>query len=419
MRPIWVSLLIWAGVLACIPVVEHGREWTEQWMPKGEDLSDEIVGMEDIDEIDTTILADVTPEEEYEAPEAVGLDGFFAALKGADTMSVRVAHYGDSQIEEDRITSILRLHLQDQYGGDGVGLIPMHQTIPTRTLRQRLYLSGEPQTVGGGPKRYLVFGPKEMRLEDKLYGPMGQVAVMDNELVEGSEDARLELTPLKVPNYKRAFRHSMVRLLADSSIRMTEEEDGVHLRGKGRVYGLMLDSKTGVHVDNIPMRGCLGTVFSEMDANQLRRYFRDENVRLIILQYGGNFVAGAKTEGGIRSAVSGLRMQVRLLRRLAPEASILFIGPGDMLRKGESGELETNPLVPYMDRLLAKMAEEEKIAYYSLYHAMGGSGSMLEWQEKGWAASDGVHFSQRGADKAGEELWEWLNQETSWSEEKR
>ncbi len=36
---------------------------------------------------------------------------------------VRVLHYGDSQIEGDRISSFLRNRLQKQFGGYGVGLI--------------------------------------------------------------------------------------------------------------------------------------------------------------------------------------------------------------------------------------------------------------------------------------------------------
>jgi hypothetical protein len=58
------------------------------------------------------------------------LAAFYAALDSASSQSVRVVHYGDSQIEEDRITNVLRERWQKAYGGGGVGLIPLHQTIP-------------------------------------------------------------------------------------------------------------------------------------------------------------------------------------------------------------------------------------------------------------------------------------------------
>ena len=148
---------------------------------------------------------------------------FYQALDSADMMPVRVVHYGDSQIEEDRITNILRERWQQAYGGGGVGLIPLHQTIPTRSIAQRLSINGSIQSPQGGPKRYLVYGPRSMRLSNNDYGVMGQVAMMDSNLVAGSEDVVLTIEPiakkLKTYNY-----FSRVRLLTDSAYVMKNFE---------------------------------------------------------------------------------------------------------------------------------------------------------------------------------------------------
>ena len=54
------------------------------------------------------------------------LDNFFKALeKESKTGTVRVAHYGDSQIEGDRITSYLRENFQKEFGGEGIGYAPV------------------------------------------------------------------------------------------------------------------------------------------------------------------------------------------------------------------------------------------------------------------------------------------------------
>ncbi|MCA0388031.1 MAG: hypothetical protein LCH52_06000 [Bacteroidetes bacterium] len=62
-------------------------------------------------------------------PETSGkkaLDNFFEALeKESKTGTVRVAHYGDSQIEGDRITSYLRENFQKEFGGEGIGYAPV------------------------------------------------------------------------------------------------------------------------------------------------------------------------------------------------------------------------------------------------------------------------------------------------------
>ena len=132
-----------------------------------------------------------------------------------------------------------------------------------------------------------------------------------------------------------------------------------------------------------------------------------ENVRLIILQFGGNAIPSNQNPGTIQSIVRGLREQVRFLQACAPQASFLFIGPSDMLTQTD-GEWHTFPMVPYMDKLLRKMALEENIAYFSLYRWMGGAGSMMRWQEIGLAGSDGIHFTRAGARKAGNAVADWI-----------
>jgi lysophospholipase L1-like esterase len=109
----------------------------------------------------------------------------------------------------------------------------------------------------------------------------------------------------------------------------------------------------------------------------------------------------------IAGAVKRLREQVRYLQECAPETGILFIGPSDMTTI-VNGEKQTYPLLPYMDRLLRKMALEENIAYFSLFQWMGGSGSMMRWEEIGLAGKDGIHFTRTGARKAGNAVAKWL-----------
>lgn len=327
---------------------------------------------------------------------------FYASLNKSDQHMIRVLHYGDSQIEEDRMTQQIREALQARYGGKGVGLMPLAQTIPSLTVKQSLYLNGRFANPSISMQRYMVYGPKSMQRTDGLYGVMGQMAVMNDSLSKGSENVRVICKPAV-----QSALYEHWRVLADSSVHYTIHGDTMDLTGRGNVYGLSQESTTGVIVDNLPMRGCLGLVFTKMDSTQLATTYRDLNVRLIIMQYGGNAIPFNRNPGTISAIVKGLREQVQYLQACAPEASILFIGPSDMLTQTD-GEWHTYPMVPYMDRLLRKMALEENIAYFSLYRWMGGAGSMLRWQEVGLAGSDGVHFNRAGARKAGNAVAEWI-----------
>lgn len=370
--------------------------------------------------VDTIVVADTLPVEqpkpvetpkEIETPKVavasttdsrVFLQTFYASLSEAGSKRIRVMHYGDSQIEEDRMTLQIRKALQAKYGGSGVGLMPLAQTIPSMSERQQLFMNGRLVHPSSGPRRYFVYGFKRDQRTDRKYGVMGQMSQMDDSLVPGSEQIMAVCTPKD-----NKARYTRWQVFADSTIQHTLSGDTVWLEGKGNVYGLSQESETGVIVDNIPMRGCLGTVFTKMDSTQLADFYREQNVRLIILQFGGNAIPYNQKPGTIHGIVRSLREQVRFIKSCAPQASILFIGPSDM-RTQEDGEWRTYPMVPYMDKLLNKMALEEHIAYFSLFRWMGGSGSMKKWQEAGLAGSDGIHFYRSGARKAGNAVAEWM-----------
>lgn len=350
-------------------------------------------------------------------PSAKALDAFIASLEETNHRAVRVVHYGDSQIEEDRITATIRRQLQSLYGGGGPGLLPLQQTIPTRTIKQWLTIDEERLTSKNGPKRYLVYGPKYQQRDTSAYGPMGQVALMDTTLRKGSDHIVMHIEPYGKKTSANYF--SQVRLFKTDSIEVnarsghiltlpdSTSECTLELVGQGEVYGVSLETPTGVIVDNIPMRGGSGNVFTNMSAQQLSQFFRETNTKLIILQFGGNVMPWAETPERVRGYAYSMRRQIRYLRACAPEASILFVGPSDMTTVVE-GEKTSYEMLPLMDEQLARMALSEGIAYWSLYKAMGGWNSMIEWHEKGLAASDGVHFTQAGANKAGNMLWKWL-----------
>ena len=348
--------------------------------------------------------------------QAVGvLDKFIEGLQEAGEKQVRVVHYGDSQIEEDRITSTLRTYLQNEYGGLGPGLLPLVQTIPTRTVVQYLLIDGQRVTAREGPKRYFVYGPKnQQRDSSNHYGIMGQVAVLDSLC----DSVTMHIEPygkLTSANYFSQLRVWATRdILVDGSrrhqgaLRDTLTRLNIDISGIGEVYGVSLESATGVIVDNIPMRGGSGNVFTKMNRKQLTDFYAETNTRLIILQFGGNVMPWANTEERVRGYAYSMRKQIRFLRECAPNASILFIGPSDMLTVVD-GEKMSYPTIAYMDQQLARISAAEGIAYWSLFKAMGGEGSMQVWQEKGLASSDGVHFYRSGANRAGELLWQWIS----------
>lgn len=470
MKPRHIAYIIWTIIVllgvVCLLVPDDGfslGQYTLRWPTLAEalDLKEDTIQRDDfgcaddsilvdmdtmgvlatghILERDTAVLTDTIQKKSQPVVPNVDivntdlrayLSAFYAALDSADTMPVRVVHYGDSQIEEDRITNVLRERWQKLYGGGGVGLLPLHQTIPTQSIRQWLSIDGVVQTTQGGPKRYLIYGPRSMRLSTDNYGVMGQLARLDTLLVPGSDSLVVNIEPLSSKRYTYNY-FNRLRLLSDSILGFVLANDTtyhlsacsdspialadsttrceIHLHGCGNVYGISLETPTGVLVDNIPMRGCSGNIFTRIDSAALSHFYHTTNTRLIILQFGGNMIPQTENPSTLKGYVTTLRRQVRYMRSLAPQASILFIGPSDMSTRID-GQLQTYPLLPYLDQLLQQMAQQEHIAYWSIYEAMGGHNSMITWHDKGLAGSDYVHFTRSGANRIGRQLYDWLHQ---------
>ncbi len=79
------------------------------------------------------------------------LDDLFHLFESAkkENKTYRIMHYGDSQIEMDRISSIIREHLQGIFGGNGNGLVPAIQSVATYSLVQ---------SASGALTRYTLIG---------------------------------------------------------------------------------------------------------------------------------------------------------------------------------------------------------------------------------------------------------------------
>ena len=170
------------------------------------------------------------------------------------------------------------------------------------------------------------------------------------------------------------------------------------------IFGVMLDASTGISLDNVAMRGCSGTVFTITQRSTLEPFFNHENVKLIILQYGGNSVPYMNKEKSIQGYKNSMIAQVKLFQSMAPKAKILFVGPADM-STNVKGEKQTYPQLEPTIKILKEVCAETGIAYWDLYEAMGGHNSMIKWVESNLAGKDYLHFTREGASKVADMLY--------------
>lgn len=338
-----------------------------------------------------------------QTPDLCYFDSLFYALDQAKEQHVRIIHYGDSQLEEDRITSSLREHFQTEFGGGGPGMQPAMQTVRKMTVSQ----STTPQL-----NYYLIYGPASTRASHRAYGPMGQFSHLNGSV-------SLRYTGLKsdrFPHCQKFNRVTLMRSVGDSLRMEVHDYDSLqtsvtlNISGPTDIYGILLDQRIGVAMDNVPMRGASGDFFSTIQQSTMRPFFKQQNVRLIILQYGGNAVPYLRSDDAIERFCLNIQKQIRYFQQLKPEARILFIGPSDMSTTIQ-GQKQTYPQLPTLVDMLSRKVTEAGAAFWNMYEAMGGEGSMIQWVDARpqLAGEDYVHFTHKGAQRISDLLYETID----------
>jgi lysophospholipase L1-like esterase len=356
------------------------------------------------------------------------LDKAFRAFDHAASSSkpVRIMHYGDSQIEGDRITSFLRNNLQKKFGGMGVGFVPVRQPYD--------FSFSIHQESSDNWLLYTLYGNRDTTISRSRYGVLASFCrfVPDPDSTgrkHKNEEAWVYFSssPYSYSNtrhfqqcrifYSRNRSPFIAELyengeLADadmypqsSSLKSIQwhfenpvEKIKIVFKGTASpdIYGIALDGRSGIAVDNIAMRGSSGLVFSKMDPEQLKAHYNDLNVKMIILQFGGNVVP--YLTNNYKYYENLFSTQLERLRQIMPDVAIIVIGVADMSVK-ENGRYVSYPNIEEVRNAMKKATLNANGVYWDMYRAMGGKNSMPSWvfADPPLASKDFVHFNARGA----------------------
>ncbi len=351
-------------------------------------------------------------------------DPLFESLDSAKQNAevIRIVHYGDSQIEGDRISGYLREQLQKRFGGMGFGMIPAIQIIPSM---------GVYQNYSGSLVRHAMWGEEVPRASNRRYGPMAQ-------MVKVYDQGSVSVYPSRQA-YELGKKFSMVRLIfgnnqapfsaslsaqgvsygektTNDSItgvqiftwKLSEPSSKatININGTAEIYGITFDGDFGVTVDNIPMRGSAGTVFTAIDKHHLTQCYKLLSAKMLILQYGGNVMPAVTGMKSIDWYIVAIEKEITFLKDTNPQSVILFIGPSDMSRNID-GQMRTWPYLKEMNEALKNVSLRNGIAYWDMFHAMGGENSMPEWVKTypPLASTDYIHFTQLGAKTIAEMIY--------------
>ncbi len=361
---------------------------------------------------------------------------------------VRALHLGDSQIEGDRITGYIRERFQRQFGGCGLGLVPISEPFDSRNnlvIRagnnwQKYFIYGTPEP---GPHnrygllhsyfKYLLFSEKDSMLNDSL-NPSPEKPAARHGMVQfqimnkGFPKSKLyERVSVWLSNKKASTEVSLrvgkeyatFNPKASDSLRMVQYEPALpaqkiemHISSKSvpDVYGVCFDCSTGIAFDNVPLRGSSGTELVKFNQAFLAEQLKAMKVRFVILQFGVNVVPTEVANYAFYEQM--FYKELMALRKAGPGIQLLVVSVTDMAKRVD-GRYVSYQNIPAVRNAQRNAAFKAGVPFWDLYEAMGGLNSMYSWAhaEPSLAAKDYTHFSPKGAQIVGEMLYKAIMRE--------
>ncbi len=376
-----------------------------------EDLSNEL------QQYDTTVGSNARDISLYNHPGIItsfnvdtSMPGLPALMQKLSTIKhykkgkVRIAWLGDSMIEGDLLTQTVRKRLQAFFGGSGVGFVTAtslsapyrttvthkwtgewkEQNFKTKPLTEAIYISGHVfNTDNGSIKLKDNTGTDSTQLYKYLFcGPLAQFNIAVNGLS----------TTYNAPN---KFNKILLEKSNSRSIEVSVNTSTLP------VYGISLETNTGIIIDNLSFRGITGIELKNLDISLLESIQKEAQYDLIILEYGANLMF-KPNDADYSWFEKNIIPVVKRVKEHLPNAEMLIISTSDRAFKYEDG-WKTAVGIDNLLKMQAKMAYVNNTAFFNMYTSMGGRGTIVKWADSTplLANKDYIHPNHKGAEILG------------------
>ena len=336
---------------------------------------------------------------------------------------VRIIYYGDSQVEGDRVTSLLRKELRKVGGGTGPGMIsPVMPVMYTRSWVVR---------SSSNWKRYTLLDYRNGTLSHNRLGPMLALCrfTPPGDTMKSRSFATVKISAVtgadpEVSRYDnlRIFygnNHDTVlvgirsgnSLVDFAMLQMGEgpmeysvplpsvSEVTVEFSGRNSpdIYALSLESRTGVIIDNVPVRGSAGLEFVMTDIRGLEGTYSGLKPDIIFLQFGLNVVRNVRSE--YHYYEEGLVKQVNFLKKASGGAPVVLVSVTDMALR-DNDTIRRFPNIIALRDAQKNAASRSGAIFWDAWESMGGAGSVITWfnHNPPLASKDLTHLSNEGTD---------------------
>ena len=387
-------------------------------------VAEEVVGHVRVDTCreGITCIDDMSDETDH------GMTPFYRAIDSIHALGrpVRVAVLGDSFIEGDILTANLREMLQKRYGGCGVGYLPLTSNVAGFRMSVRQHFGDWNEHNANDPKGYdasqstitghyyhsgggnwtEMRGVKEYlsRLDTcsrSTFYYMGTGTASVTATVNGTE--------------RREFQISADGTAGSVSVegRIGSVRWTVNRAEAGVIFlGASMDGLDGICVDNFALRSASGIHLAAVSEKAYADFDRVRHYDLVIIMYGLNVASNKSSE--YASYQKHMKTAIERMKAAMPTTGILVVSVGDREVK-RGGELHTPPGVLSLVNAQQKIAFDNRVAFWNLYKAMGGEGSIVAMvnAKPSLANLDYTHINARGGAHVAKLLYDAL----TWGQE--
>lgn len=346
------------------------------------------------------------------------------ALQHEPKRKVRIAFYGDSFIEAEILTGDLRRLLQADFGGSGVGWLPMrsdrndryrstlavksqgwqeyemrHQRTDTRRLGiAGLYLTGQ---VGAYTEVQVYADKRRLPAWDEHYvyyaqPPIGHAPRWTLTTGSGTPIALTSHTHGTIGYAKGEGKADHLKWVVNSA------------PTNSTYWGMSIEGASGIVLDNFSMRSETGTNLLRLPDAHLRDLHAVRPYDLIILQYGLNVMSNTMVNNTTYFAT--MRKVIAKLQQVYPHTSILLLSVSDRAQR-QHGIYATMPAVKPFVATQRQLAIDCGIAFWDVYTAMqydGGIVGMVDAKPR-QAALDYTHINHAGGARIAHHLYNALH----------
>ena len=321
---------------------------------------------------------------------------------------VRIAYFGDSFVEGDEVTDELRLQLQNLFGGNGIGFLPMQSNVASLYTQVRINSNGWiDYNFRDNPYRF------PLGLSGHVFHPF-QNGEADYFPKTNCLPTEVKLYTGKMVAYTVVFtttngKSGAVALNTDKSINETVLSNNTPVKslkitttnGDIPFYGVSLEGAKGVYLDNYSFRGNNSILTQQISTDVMAQFNSYLHYDLIIIHYGLNALEHDKQKSPWFE--NSMNTVIKNIKKGFGNAPILLVSTSDLGYK-YNGKYATEKAVPYMVATQKEIARSHKVAFWNLYEAMGGENTMVNWVEGDTvlAAKDYTHLNTKGAKRVGD-----------------